>query len=146
MSVDPAGLGPRYPRMGQRDGRFGCLRRAAAFMAAFALLFHATAMATSPGDLPGSAPIGTHAQVHAHHLSSGADRGPDNPKDGKGHKPHCCILSVCPGLPLLASDHVLAFLTQREDNPLAYGAVGAQDIPPLPLLSPVGARAPPLAA
>ena len=143
MVVDLAGPGPKYPEMRQKEHRAGWLRRMAALGAALALLFHIAAMSLGVGRLPDLGNEGAQAHVHAHHATPAADHGPALPENDAGHKPPCCILSVCPGLPLPPADHVLAFLPQPEAGALAYGLVLVMAVPHLPLLPPVGARAPP---
>lgn len=120
--------------MKQMVHRAGEPQRAAALVAALALLFHIATMAFGIGRLPNMDPA--IAGAHARNTASKADHDP-------GHKPSCCILSVCPSLPPPSLDPTLARLPQPDTCTLTYGFVQAT-VPCIPLLPPVGARAPPV--
>ena len=129
--------------MRQLEKKAGGARQATALVSALALLLHIVFMALGamgPPALDGGA-----AQVHAHHAAS-AGQDADDPSDHPGHKPPCCILSVCPGLPGPPADCAMAFLTAAEARPLVFRLGRDFAAQPSPLLPPVGARAPPLSA
>jgi len=119
-------------------------RQATALVSALALALHVVLMAL--GALGPLAPDGEAAQVHAHHAASTAERDAGSPAKSPGHKPPCCILSICPGLPGPPIDHILAFLPRREAHAAVYGAARPMAVPRIPQLLPVGARAPPALA
>lgn len=115
-------------------------RQATALVSALALVLHIVFM--SLGAMGPPAFDREAAQVHAHHAASTAEHDADDPPNSPGHKPPCCILSVCPGLPSPPVDRVVAFLPLREAH-----AVGRPiAVPRLFYLFPVGARAPPALA
>lgn len=118
-------------------------RQATALVSALALVLHIAAMAL--GTMGPSAFGGETAQVHAHHAAF-AEHDAGGPADSPAHKPPCCILSVCPGLPGPPTDHILAFLPGREAGAAVYGTGRPMAEPRIPLLLPVGARAPPARA
>lgn len=119
-------------------------RQATALVSALALVFHIVFMALGVrGPL---AFDGGGAQVHAHHAASAARHDEDSPAKSPEHKPPCCILSVCPGLPSPPIDHVLAFLPGREAHAAVYGTDRLMTVARIPQLLPVGARAPPALA
>ncbi|WP_445500701.1 hypothetical protein [Microvirga sp. G4-2] len=86
------------------------------------------------------------SRVHAHHAASTARHDADSPAKSPEHKPPCCILSVCPGLPGPPVDHVLACLPGREAHAAVYGPDRLIAVARIPQLLPVGARAPPAPA
>jgi hypothetical protein len=129
--------------MGRLEQGTGWIRRATALASVLALAFHIVAMAFGAMDPP--APGGEITQVHSHHSASTAEHDAGGPSANPGHKPPCCVLSICPGLPAPPVDHVLAYLPQRT----AAASVLEADAAPAavrPPLRPVGARAPPLRA
>ncbi len=119
-------------------------RQATALVSALALVLHIVFMAL--GAIGPLAFDGDAVQVHAHHAASAAEHDADSPAKSPEHKPPCCVLSVCHGLPSPPIDHALAFLPRRDAHAAVYGtdrSVAAARIPPL---LPVGARAPPALA
>jgi hypothetical protein len=127
-------------RLGQKTGLLG---RATALVPVFALLVHIVAMAL--GAMGPPAPGGEIAQVHTHHSASAAGHDADGSAEDPEHKPPCCILSVCPGLPGPPVAHVLADLAQRASGALLFESHDAPTATRL-LLGPLGARAPPALA
>lgn len=127
-------------RPGQKTGLLG---QATALVPVFALLVHIVAMAF--GAMGPPAPGGETAQVHTHHSASATEHDAGGPSEDPGHKPPCCVLSVCPGLPGPPIDHVLADLPQRTAGVLLFEADAAPAAARL-LLRPVEARAPPARA
>jgi len=115
-----------------------------ALVSALALVLHIVFMAL--GALGLGALDGKAAQVHAHHAASTARHDADSPAKSPGHKPPCCILGVCPGLPGPPVDHVVAFLPGREAHAAVYGPDRLIAVARIPQLLPVGARAPPALA
>jgi len=119
-------------------------RQVTALVSALALVLHIVFMAL--GALGLGALDGKAAQVHAHHAASTARHDADSPAKSPGHKPPCCILGVCPGLPGPPVDHVVAFLPGREAHAAVYGPDRLIAVARIPQLLPVGARAPPALA
>jgi len=118
-------------------------RQATALVSALALALHIVAMALGAMGPPTS---GGAAQIHAHHAASATEHDASSPLEDPGHKPPCCILSVCPGLPGPPADFALACLPAPEARTLVF-RVGPHLAPePSPFLPPVGARAPPVRA
>jgi len=123
----------------QRDGTG--LRRTAALVSALALLFHIAVMALGAGQPPSLGSGITRAHAH-HDMKDGASA----PAEAAGHKAPCCILSVCPGLPFPPLVYALDFLPDRTAGASVHWAGRAMTVSRLPLLPPVGARAPPMLA
>ncbi|WP_262268339.1 hypothetical protein [Microvirga yunnanensis] len=119
-------------------------RQATALVSALALALHIVFMAL--GTLGPLAPDGEAAQVHTHHAASTAERDAGGPTKSPEHKPPCCILSVCPGLPGPPIDHILTYLPRREAHAAVYGTRRPMAGARIPQLPPVGARAPPALA
>jgi len=119
-------------------------RQATALASALALVLHIVFMSLGAMGLP--AFDREAAQVHAHHAAPTAEHDADGPAHSPDHKPPCCILSVCPGLPGPPVDHILAFLPRREAHAAVYGPGRFLPVPRLFHLLPVGARAPPALA
>lgn len=115
-------------------------RRATALVSALVLVLHIVAMAVGAIGLPASDGA---AQVHGHHTAA-AEHDAGSPTEDLGHKPPCCILSVCPGLPGLPDDHALTCLPAPEARMLIFQVGLEFAAQPSPLLPPVGARAPPV--
>jgi len=119
-------------------------RQTTALVSALALVVHVVLMAL--GAMGPPAFDTEAAQIHAHHAASTAQHDADSPAQSPGHKPPCCILSMCPGLPGPPVDHVLAFLPGRAAHAAVYGPDHPMAGPRIPQLLPVGARAPPALA
>jgi len=115
-----------------------------ALVSVLALVLHIVAMASGAMAPPASG--GGDAEVHAHHVTSVPDHDAGSPADGLEHKPPCCILSLCPGLPGPPVSHVEAYQPQQSAGVLVFEADAATAAPRILLLRPVGARAPPMRA
>jgi len=119
-------------------------RQATALVCALALVLHIALMALGAMGPPASGSGA--ARVHAHYAASAAGHDAGSPGDHPGHKPPCCILSVCPGLPGPPANFALTLLPAPEARPLAFRVGHHFAAQPSPLLPPVGARAPPALA
>ena len=119
-------------------------RQATALVSALALVLHIVFMAL--GAIGPLAFDGETAEIHAHHAASTAQHDADSPTEGPEHKPPCCILSGCPGLPSPPIDHILACRPGREAHAAIYGTDHPMAVARIPQLLPVGARAPPALA
>jgi hypothetical protein len=128
--------------MGRPEQGTGWVHRAAALASVLALVLHVVAMAFGAAGPP--APSGETAQVHAHRAAS-VDHDAGGPSEDPGHKPPCCILSICPGLPSPPVHQVQAYLPQRTAGAPVFEADAVMAVPRI-LLRTVGARAPPVSA
>src|SRR5690349_6471432 len=129
--------------MGRLRQRMGLLRQITALVPVFALLLHIAAMAL--GAMGPLGPGSETTQLHAHHSASASQPGADGPSADPDHKPPCCILSVCPGLPGPPTGHALAYLP-RETADVVFFDHDAVPTTPRLRLRPGGARAPPALA